>query len=335
LHRKGLVIGILILMLGVNIGSTFAGDVDVKTMSSVGFDGDTLYVGGSGPNNYTKIQDAVDNASDGDTVFVYEDRYYENLVINTSIFLIGDDKDSTIIDGRYIDNVIGVYAPNTWIEDFTIRCSGDDSHLTSAGIYLVSNNNHILNCVFYDNHWALKVTNFNFLNNCYFHDNTYSVSIYGNGNEIINNRFSMNGFGLAVGGNSNTISNNIISDVDQDEALYLTGNDNSVINNHIANNYVGVDCHSAKDNNIERNNFIDNEYQAVSNVEGPIFEVLGYRNKWDSNYWGDYFLSGILPKFILGAGFIAYLIGPFVLYLPYFFIEVDWNPAQEPYDIGV
>jgi len=36
LHRKGLVIGILILMLGVNIGSTFAGDVDVKTMSSVG-----------------------------------------------------------------------------------------------------------------------------------------------------------------------------------------------------------------------------------------------------------------------------------------------------------
>jgi parallel beta-helix repeat protein len=142
------------------------------------------------------------------------------LVINTSIFLIGDDKDSTIIDGRYIDNVIGVYAPNTWIEDFTIRCSGDDSHLTSAGIYLVSNNNHILNCVFYDNHWALKVTNFNFLNNCYFHDNTYSVSIYGNGNEIINNRFSMNGFGLAVGGNSNTISNNIISDVDQDEALY-------------------------------------------------------------------------------------------------------------------
>jgi hypothetical protein len=32
----------------------------------------TLYVGGSGPGNFTKIQDAVDNASDGDTVFVYD-----------------------------------------------------------------------------------------------------------------------------------------------------------------------------------------------------------------------------------------------------------------------
>ena len=30
--------------MSVNIGSTFAGDVDVKTMSSVGFDGNTLYV---------------------------------------------------------------------------------------------------------------------------------------------------------------------------------------------------------------------------------------------------------------------------------------------------
>ena len=34
-------------MIGVNIGSTFAGDVDVKTISSVGFDGNTLYVDGT------------------------------------------------------------------------------------------------------------------------------------------------------------------------------------------------------------------------------------------------------------------------------------------------
>jgi len=32
-------------------------------------DGRTLYVGGNGPNNYTRIQDAVDDASDGDTIF--------------------------------------------------------------------------------------------------------------------------------------------------------------------------------------------------------------------------------------------------------------------------
>ncbi|HDN50977.1 MAG TPA: hypothetical protein ENG06_04290, partial [Thermoplasmatales archaeon] len=44
--------------------------------------GNTWYVGGSGPNNYTKIQDAIDNASDGDTVFVFNGIYYENVLIN-------------------------------------------------------------------------------------------------------------------------------------------------------------------------------------------------------------------------------------------------------------
>jgi hypothetical protein len=36
--------------------------------------GKTLYVGGSGEGNYTKIQDAIDNASKGDTVFVYDEK---------------------------------------------------------------------------------------------------------------------------------------------------------------------------------------------------------------------------------------------------------------------
>jgi hypothetical protein len=38
--------------------------------------GNWLYVGGSGPGNYTKIQDAIDNASNGDTVFVFNGTYY-------------------------------------------------------------------------------------------------------------------------------------------------------------------------------------------------------------------------------------------------------------------
>ena len=37
--------------------------------------GNWLYVGGSGPGNYSVIQDAVDNASDGDTVYVYHGIY--------------------------------------------------------------------------------------------------------------------------------------------------------------------------------------------------------------------------------------------------------------------
>jgi len=44
---------------------------NIEKSSTLSFDGNTLYVGGSGPNNYTRIQDAIDYASDWDTVFVY------------------------------------------------------------------------------------------------------------------------------------------------------------------------------------------------------------------------------------------------------------------------
>ena len=39
--------------------------------------GNWLYVGGSGPGNYTRIQDAINASSDGDTVFVLNRIYYE------------------------------------------------------------------------------------------------------------------------------------------------------------------------------------------------------------------------------------------------------------------
>ena len=62
----------------------------------------TLFVGGNGPNNYTFIQNAIDNADEGDTIFVfnYSSPYYEKLVINKSINLVGVHKNSTIIDGK-------------------------------------------------------------------------------------------------------------------------------------------------------------------------------------------------------------------------------------------
>ena len=43
----------------------------------------TLYVGGTGPGNYTSIQSAIDDAINGDTVFVYDDSSpYNEQIIN-------------------------------------------------------------------------------------------------------------------------------------------------------------------------------------------------------------------------------------------------------------
>ena len=61
-----------------------------KTRNALGT-GHVLYVGGSGPGNFSKIQDAVDNASPGDTVFVYDDSspYKENVTVSKSIIVQG------------------------------------------------------------------------------------------------------------------------------------------------------------------------------------------------------------------------------------------------------
>jgi pectin methylesterase-like acyl-CoA thioesterase len=103
LLSRGVAVVVILLFLGV----AFAPSIHAHT-SKTSLDGDILYVGGSGEGNYTKIQDAIDNASDGDTVFVYDDSspYIEHIVVNKSIALIGEDKNSTTIDGSNESEIV-------------------------------------------------------------------------------------------------------------------------------------------------------------------------------------------------------------------------------------
>jgi parallel beta-helix repeat protein len=75
-----------------------------------------LYVGGSGPGNYSKIQDAINNSSGGDTVFVYHGSYYEKVVIKKSISVCGENASRTFINYTL--------EPNWW-EQVVLICSHD------------------------------------------------------------------------------------------------------------------------------------------------------------------------------------------------------------------
>jgi len=83
--------------------------------------GKMLYVGGDGPGNYTRIQDAVDNASGGSIIYVYGGTYYENLVVDKSITLTGEDKTTTVIDGNEITYTVGLFADGVHLSGFTIQ----------------------------------------------------------------------------------------------------------------------------------------------------------------------------------------------------------------------
>jgi len=88
------------------------------------------------PDNYAKIQWAIGNASDGDTIFVRAGTYYEHVVVNKTVSLIGENRSTTIIDGnRTWDPVIRIVADNVTITGFTLQSGGP----YGIGLYLCEN----------------------------------------------------------------------------------------------------------------------------------------------------------------------------------------------------
>ena len=158
--NKLIVLGILFLFVCSSVIPIYG--FNLEQTSTISFDGNTLYVGGTGEGNYTKIQDAIDNASDGDTVFVYNGIYYGNeiyqdydsiVLVNKSINLVGENKTTTIIDGGENDEffnyiVLFIYADGSTFSGFTIRNGG--SYAYGIAVYSsyvnISNNNIYTNC---------------------------------------------------------------------------------------------------------------------------------------------------------------------------------------------
>ena len=78
---------------------------------------------------YESIQESIDNANEGDTIYIRNGIYYETIVINKSITLIGEGEDKTIIDcKKSIDDHVDMGAlespykkPSTGIEGIKER----------------------------------------------------------------------------------------------------------------------------------------------------------------------------------------------------------------------
>jgi parallel beta-helix repeat protein len=254
-----------------------------------------IYVDDDGTADYTKIQDAIDNASRGDTVFVYNGVYNESKIdIDITINLIGENRNYSIININ--KNIDGIYirTKNVNISGFMI------TNASRAGINLDSNKS--------DN---VSISNNLFINNAHgIHPYLSNKNLEISNNIFINNS---NGFTTVSSAKAN-IHHNILINNNYGMSIFQSSKCN-IYNNHISNsNKFGIRLYGmSRNNNIHHNNFINNSINAF-------FVHLSLGNKWDNNFWNEPKNKPVL------------IFGSLGLLFPNW-INIDWHPAQEPYDI--
>ena len=167
------------------------------------------------PNHkWNTIQEGVDDADSGDTVYVFNGTYHENVVIDKTVNLTGEDRRSTIIDGSGARYVVYVSADWVNVTEFTVTRSGGANY---DGIALF------------------------YVEKCYIADNIVSYNnrgiglYYSNNNTVINNTASNNYHGLYVWQSNNTIIvNNTASNIWND--IFVR----SSVGNELANNMMAA-----------------------------------------------------------------------------------------------
>jgi parallel beta-helix repeat protein len=306
----------------------------LKTTARPLITGNILYVGGSGSNNYTKIQDAIDDSNSGYTIFVYRGTYYENLMISKSITLQGENKENTIIDGQEQGNVIFISKDHVTIRGFTLQRGGWGHY---AGVWIDNVNfNKIEGNAILDNHFwgiCLNGSSFNTIKNNTISLNNLGIEAGGlgfNGNTgrtsnyniFTNNVISSNEYiGIGFGSSKrNLFYQNILSNSSIGISFWHNIN-NVIYKNVFIDNDVGLELQFSRQNIVLSNNFLDNQQDAYF-----LMDHLIQRNIFLRNYWN---ASSQLP-FVIHGGFLA-LNRSFNN--PFKCIQIDWLPTQEPYDI--
>jgi len=108
-------------------------------------DEDIIYVDdNAAPNWYDAthvktIQEGINNASQGNSVYVYSGIYYETIIINKTLNITGQDRDTTIIDGGYGIHTMSVSAPSVHLSNVTILNGAYGLFITSDSNIITGN----------------------------------------------------------------------------------------------------------------------------------------------------------------------------------------------------
>jgi parallel beta-helix repeat protein len=249
---------------------------------------------------YRTITEAIDAAYDGFTIYVKNGTYHEHVIIDKKITLYGEEKNTTVIDGNGVADVVTVSAPDVKILGLTIQNSGTE--LFNAGIKTLTlqSNITIENSIIRDNSMGIYLnyayeSTWNDVRNNTIIDNVKGIyAHWANNGQITGNTISLNNEdGIEMEHCINClITGNMVSD--NGYGIYLRGasNQNTISGiNTIQGNVVGVKISESNRNIISKNNFIGNLRHA--------FFYNSFLTIWRRNYWDDRVL--FFPEIIRGS----------------------------------
>ncbi len=230
------------------------------------------------PADYSTIQEAINAATSESVILVSSGIYYENLVINKPLNLIGENRTSTIVDGDGKWTVVEIRADRVVLNGFTIRNSSRSQG--GGGVFL----DHSGQC--------------NVSGNIITYNAPAGVTLWNNsdGNLIDGNAVTFSGIILPgwiegysiaiVDSNNNTVIGNTLSDsvvlgIDLENA-----NSTVVEFNVVENNDVGLSLSQSDDSIIHHNAFMNSQGSHLLSI------MDSHNTMWDNgtegNYWDDY-----------------------------------------------
>jgi len=245
---------------------------------------------GTSNHPYQNITSALGHASANDTIYVNDGTYYENLVVNRTVTLVGENIETTIIDGGDMGNVMEVTADNVTITGFTIRNGGKEWPNSGIALFNAKNCNVSRNKIT-DNWHGIRISENS--NNISISRNNITnnwecIMLYFSSNNSIseNNMKTKNGFGIFLHYSSrNSISRNNITNNMYGIELDFCSNYNLISGNNITNNSDGIRFDHSSLNTLSRNNITANSQHGLRLSGNSDYNSL-WGNKITNNLCG-------------------------------------------------
>lgn len=195
--------------------------------------------------DYDSIQEAVKNATAGDTILVYPGTYIENIDINKKLAIIshsGNPNDTIINAANSEDDVFYVTANEVTISGFKMTGARIDEYGNDkAGIWLDGAQNCLISENNLSNNLGIFLTN-------------------SNNNKLINNTVTQNGLigiWMWTSSNNELNGNNVILNKHEGIVLYSGCSSNILYNNTVTLNSAGIFLYQCN-KNVLNSNFVSN-----------------------------------------------------------------------------